>query len=175
MQKIGLWICFIVTIICVACTEQSVLTEEIVELNHFPLDSMNGIITQSGVELDKENSIDGNGSLKITSAEGGVVKLLELSDLDLENARLIYQAKVSTMDVEGDVFLEMWVHLQGQGEFFSRNLQTPSKGTTGWTTMETLFFLKKGQNPDYVKLNLVMSGPGTAWIDDIRLVKGPLE
>ncbi len=130
MQKIGLWISFIVTIICVACTEQSVLTEEIVELNHFPLDSMDGIITQSGVELDKENSIDGNGSLKITSAEGGVVKLLELSDLDLENARLIYQAKVSTMDVEGDVFLEMWVHLQGQSEFFSRNLQTPSKGPT---------------------------------------------
>jgi hypothetical protein len=44
-----------------------------------------------------------------------------------------------------------------------------------WTMEEIPFFLKKGKNPDNVKLNLVFDGTGTAWIDDIRLLKGPLQ
>ena len=36
------------------------------------------------------------------------------------------------------------------------------------------FFLKEGENPDNIKLNLVINGKGTVWIDDIRLVKGRL-
>jgi hypothetical protein len=132
-------------------------------------------MTQSGVQFDKEVSSDGNGSLKIIATEPTVVRLFELGDIDIENARLIYQAKVRTEGVEGQVFLEMWCHFPGKGEFFSRGLQTPLTGTTNWTTEETPFFLKKGENPDNVKLNLVINGKGTAWIDDIRVLKGPLQ
>jgi hypothetical protein len=96
-------------------------------------------------------------------------------DIDIENARLIYQARLRTENVKGQVYLEMWCHFPGIGEFFSRGLQTPLTGTTDWITEETQFFLKKGEKPDYVKLNLVIKGKGTAWwIDDIRLLKGPL-
>jgi hypothetical protein len=38
----------------------------------------------------------------------------------------------------------------------------------------TPFFLKKGENPENVKLNLVVDGVGTVWIDDIQLIRGPL-
>jgi hypothetical protein len=149
--------------------------QEVVELKRFAIDSLEGIITQSGVEFDKEVSSDGKGSLKIVAKEPTVVRLFELGDIDVENARLIYQAKVRTEGVEGQVFLEMWCHFPGKGEFFSRGLQTPLTGTTNWTTEETPFFLKKGENPDNVKLNLVINGKGTAWIDDIRVLKGPLQ
>ena len=132
-------------------------------------------MTQSGVQFDKEVSSDGKGSLKIIATEPTVVRLFELGDIDIENARLIYQAKVRTEGVEGQVFLEMWCHFPGKGEFFSRGLQTPLTGTANWTTEETPFFLKKGENPDNVKLNLVINGKGTAWIDDIRVLKGPLK
>ena len=47
-------------------------------------------------------------------------------------------------------------------------------GTVEWATQETPFFLQRGQNPDNVKLNLVIEGTGTAWIDDVRLVRAPL-
>ena len=40
-------------------------------------------------------------------------------------------------------------------------------------TMEIMFILEKGQNPDNVKLNLVIEGKGTVWIDDILILKGP--
>jgi len=75
--------------------------------------------------------------------------------------------------VEGQVYLEMWCHFAGRGEFFSRGLQTPLTGTTDWTSGETPFFFKKGENPDNIKLNLIIKGKGTVWIDDIRLLKGP--
>jgi len=170
MRNFVLGMC--VAFILVGCSKAP---QEVVELKRFPIDSLEGIITQSGVQFDKEVSSDGKGSLKIIATEPTVVRLFELGDIDIENARLIYQAKVRTEGVEGQVFLEMWCHFPGKGEFFSRGLQTPLTGTTNWTTEETPFFLKKGENPDNVKLNLVINGKGTAWIDDIRVLKGPLQ
>jgi len=168
--KLVLWLLLIPTF--VGCSKPP---QEVVELKKFPIDSLEGVITQSGVQFDKEISSDGNGSLKIIATEPTVVRLYELGGIDVENARLIYQAKVRTEGVEGQVYLEMWCHFPGKGEFFSRGLQTPLTGTTNWTTEETPFFLKKGENPDNVKLNLVINGKGTAWIDDIRVLKGPLK
>ena len=150
-------------------------SQQITELQHFPVDNMEGLVTQSGVEIDRQNSADGSGSLRITATEPTVFRLFEVSDIDVENARLIYQAKIRTEEVEGKVFLEMWCHFTGKGGFFSRGLQSPLTGTTGWTTEEIFFMLKKGENPDTVKLNLVVDGKGTAWIDDIHLLRGPLQ
>jgi hypothetical protein len=161
-----------VALILVGCSKAP---QEVIELKRFPIDSVEGIITQSGIWFDKQVSSDGNGSLKIMATEPTVVRLFELGDIDIENARLIYQAKVRTEGVGGQVYLEMWCHFSGKGEFFSRGLQTPLTGTTNWTMEETPFFLKKGENPDNVKLNLVINGKGTAWIDDIRVLKGPLQ
>ena len=170
MRNFVVGIC--VVLILIGCSKPP---QEVVELKRFPIDSLEGMITQSGVEFDKEVSSDGNGSLKIIATQPTVVRVYELGDIDVENARLIYQAKVRTEGVEGQAFLEMWCHFPGKGEFFSRGLQTPLTGTTNWTTEGTPFFLKKGENPDNVKLNLVINGKGTAWIDDIRVLKGPLK
>jgi protein-disulfide isomerase len=141
----------------------------------FPLDSTEGVIAQSGVTIDKQISSDGNGSLRIEATEPTTVRLFETGDIDIENARLIYQAQLRTEDVEGQVYLEMWCHFAGVGEAYSRGLMTPLTGTTEWTTEEIPFFLNKGENPDNVKLNLGVTGKGTVWIDDIRLLKGPLQ
>lgn len=172
MKAFCFFMSFVIICSVLGCTKSST---EVVELKKFPVDSMEGIITQSGVEIDKTVSSDGNGSLRIISNEPTVVRLFEAGDIDIENARLIYQAKVRTENVDGKVYLEMWCNFPGKGEFFSRGLQTPLTGTTNWTTEETPFFLKKGENPDNIKLNLVIDGKGTAWIDDIRLMKGPLK
>lgn len=171
MRNLTLCVCVAMVFAVVGCSKPP---RQVVELKGFPIDSMEGIITQSGVQIDKQVSSDGNGSLRITATAPKVVRLFETGDIDIENARLTYQAKVRTEAVEGQVYLEMWCRFPGKGEFFSRGLQTPLTGTTDWATEETPFFLKKGENPDNVKLNLVINGKGTAWIDDIRLLKGPL-
>ena len=164
--------CIVVIFSLWACTKSS---QQAVEIKHYPIDALDGIITQSGVQIDKDISKDGKGSLKIGAAEPTVIRLFETGDIDIQDARLIYQAKVRTEGVQGQVFLEMWCHFPGKGEFFSRGLQSPVSGTTEWTSVETPFFLQKGENPDNVKLNLVINGTGTVWIDDIHLIKGPLQ
>jgi hypothetical protein len=145
-----------------------------VELKRFPVDSLDGIITQSGTELDKDTSSDGKGSLRVVASAPNVVRLFEITDVDIEKARLLYRARLRSKGLEGQAYLEMWCHFPGKGEFFSRGLQSPVTGTMNWMTAETPFFLKEGEKPDLIKLNLVIDGKGTVWIDDVRLLKGPL-
>ena len=164
--------CYVLSAFLVAACAQP--SAPVATIKQFPLDSLDGVITQSGIQLDKEVSSDGKGALKIVVSEPIAVRLFELGDIDLENARLIYQAKVRTADVQGQVYLEMWCSFPGKGEFFSRGLATPLSGTTEWSTQQTPFFLKSGENPDNVKLNIVFTGKGTAWIDDIQIQQGAL-
>ena len=148
---------------------------ETTELKHYPLNSLEGLITQSGrTVLDTTKSADGNVSLRINATEPTTVRLFETGDLDVENTLLIYSAKIRTEDVQGKVYLEMWCDFPGKGEFFSRAIQSALSGTNDWTSQQTPFVLKKGQNPENIKMNLVIDGEGTVWIDDVRLTKGRL-
>ena len=171
IRSVACLICLILAFVA-ACSQK---TPETVEIKHYPIDTMDEVITKSDVQFDKEISSDGNGSLHIAASKPTTVNLYETGDIDVENSRLIYQAKLRTENVEGQVFIEMWCHFPGKGEFFSRALQSPLSGSQEWTSQETPFFLKKGENPDNVKINVVVNGKGNVWIDDIRLVKGPLK
>ncbi len=146
-----------------------------VELKRFSLDHLQGIITQSGVEIDKKILTEGEASLRITAKEPRIIELYDGGDIDAENARLIYSAQLRTDSLKGKAYLEMWVTFPGSPKkYFSRALQSSLSGTTDWANVETTFLLGKWQNPDNVKLDLVIEGTGTAWVDDIRLLKVPL-
>ena len=155
-----------------ACTQSE---DSVREIMAYPLDDFKGVITRSNVELDKSISADGGGSLKITADEPAkTVRLFETGDVDVEDARLIYSAMVRTEDVSGQVYLEMLCSFPGGGRYFSRGLDRPVTGTVEWKSLDTPFFLKKGQNPDKLSLNIVINGTGTVWIDDVKLAAGPL-
>ncbi len=148
---------------------------QLTEYRHFPINETTELIAERLAVLDRAVSADGDGSWRISATEPVTVPLFHLRDIDVEDARLIYRAQVRTEDVQGKVYLEMLCYFPRYGEFFSRDLQSPVTGTTDWSTEETPFFFEKGQNPEQVKLNLVFTGPGTAWIDDIHLLTGPLK
>lgn len=154
------------------CQKTSIDSETIKE---FPINSIEGVISQSGVTFDKGVSSDGKGALRIDVSQPTTIRLFEVRDINIENARLIYRARLKTENVKGQAHLEMWCVFPGLGEYFSRSLQSPLSGTVDWTTQETPFFLQKGQKPELVKLNVVINGQGTVWIDDISLLKGPLK
>jgi hypothetical protein len=164
----------LVVLLLVGCSKKEKAPAE-VELAHYPIHCLMGVVAKSGLEFDKEMTCDGDGSIKVVATEPITLRLYETGDVDIENARLIYRAKLRTEDVVGQVYLEMWCHFPGKGEAFSRALQSPISGSVDWTSQETPFFLKKGENPDNVKLNLVVDGKGTVWIDDIRLLTGSLQ
>jgi hypothetical protein len=171
-KKWTVWLSILALVSITACTGQK--SGDIL-LKEFSLDSLSGVIGQSGVEVDPQIKKEGQGSLRISVAEPSIIRLFEVSGISIENAALIYQARLRTENAQGSVYLEMWCHFKGQGEFFSRGLQSPLKGTTDWTTEEISFFLKRGEKPDLVKLNVVSEGPATIWIDDIRLFQRALQ
>ncbi len=141
----------------------------------FPITSAEEVLTKTNIEFDKEITSDGNGSLLVNAKDSMIVRLFEIEDPDIENARIVYQAKLRTEDLNGAAYLEILCNFKGIGEFFGRGLDNYLKGTTDWSSVQTYFFLKEGENPDLIKLNLIITGPGRVWIDDIRLVKGPLK
>ncbi len=166
------FVALVLVVLSVGCKNPEVSTEK---LRRFPIANLDEVLTRSGISFDTMVTSDGNGALKIVTDQPTTVRLFEVRGLDLENARLLYQARLRTEGVKGQVYLEMWCQFPGLGEFFSRGLHAPLTGTVEWTTQEIPFFLQQGQNPEVVKLNLIVNGQGTAWIDDIVLSKGALE
>jgi len=122
---------------------------------------------------DTTTKVEGAASLRITTPGNTSVCLGEVTGLDVENATLVFAAKVRT-ELEGEAFLEMWVEVGG-GKFFSKGQKNPVKGNADWTSIQTPFLFEKGQKPDRVTLNLVIHGRGTVWIDDVVLSKEPLK
>jgi len=142
-------------------------------LGAFPADSFDGVIDRAALSLDAEGC-DGTPSLLAQPTEPTVYKLFKTGDIDVENALIIYTAKVRTHDLVGDAMLEMWCVFDEMGEFFSRGMDSTLTGTQDWTELRAIFRLEAGQNPDNVKLNLVTNGAGRVWIDDIKVSRAPL-
>jgi len=141
----------------------------------YPLDSLDGILTQDA-SLDEQISFDGNGSLRLhtNSADKTVFRLFETGPMGIEDKMLFYSAKLKSQLQEGKAYLEMWCDVPGFGESFSRSLENPVTGQTEWTNVQTPFRLETGQMPANIKLNLVIEGLGTVWIDDIKILSSPL-
>ena len=140
------------------------------EITTLNLDDKNDL----GLKIENDSSVkmEGDGSIKISTLWPTTICLGEVTELDIENARLIYRAHVKSL-LDGAAMLEMWVHVGG-GQYFSRGLNSTISGNSGWTSIQTPFLLQKGQTPDKVTLNLIINGKGTIWIDNIVLSKEPL-
>lgn len=160
-------ISFVLFFLIVSCHVQTKPTE----LKYFPVDNLNGIITQSGIQLDNNVSSDDKGSIKIETSKPITVELYNISDIRVEDTQLIYEAKIKSENLSGQAYLEMWCVFNDKGQFFSKGFDTAIAGTTDWKTVSTSFLLRKNEMPDQIRLNVVVNGVGTLWIDDVRLSK----
>ena len=72
--------------------------------------------------MDANVKVEGPSSLRITAQWPTTVCLGEVAGPDIENAKLVYSAKVKT-DLEGTgaAFLELWAHVGG-GQYFSKGM-----------------------------------------------------
>jgi hypothetical protein len=125
------------------------------------------------IETDTQVKVEGKGSVRITTQWPTTICLGEVTGLNVENAKLVYKAKVKS-DLDGTAYLELQAHIAG-GQYFSRGIDNVVSKKTDWKVLQTPFFFQKGQKPDKVTLNIVINGRGTVWIDDIVLSKEPLK
>ena len=110
----------------------------------------------------------------VDSKDTQTIRLFEVQEPQVEQCLITYRAKLKTDGLAGRAFLEMWCRLPGRGEFFSKGLNQVAQGTTDWASYEIPFYLKKGQRPDLIKLNLVVEGRGKVWLRDVELLKTPM-
>ncbi|MDJ0611629.1 MAG: hypothetical protein QNJ67_21830 [Kiloniellales bacterium] len=102
------------------------------------------------------------------------LRLFEFQPPVLERCMITYRAQIKTEDLRGDAYLELWCRFPGRGEFFSKGLDHAVTGTNDWASYEVPFYLKKGQSPDLLKLNVVCKGAGRLWIKDVEILQTPL-
>jgi hypothetical protein len=125
-------------------------------------------ITQTGIRVE-------NGAWHIdSSAQEQTIRLFEVENPAVEQCLLTYRAELKAEDLQGRAFLEMWCRLAGRGEFFSKGYKQAVSGTVDWARYEIPFYLKEGQKPDLIKLNVVVEGQGTVWLRNLELLKTPL-
>jgi len=130
--------------------------------------------TTSDQTIDQDLTTEEDGWY-LGSRKDQTIRLFEVHGPDVEQCMLTYRAKLKTQDFTGRAYLEMWCRLPGRGEFFSKGLQHPVSGTSDWASYEIPFYLKKGQKPDLIKLNIVAEGKGELWTKEIELLQTPLK
>lgn len=124
-------------------------------------------ITQDGIGAER-------GTWRIDATGQQTIRLFEVENPGVEQCLLTYRAELKAEALKGRAFLEMWCRLPGRGEFFSKGYQQAVSGTVNWARYEIPFYLKRGQKPDLIKLNLAVEGTGTVWLRNIELLKTPL-
>ena len=124
-------------------------------------------ITQGGIRAEQ-------GAWRIDATGKETFRLFEVEDPAVEQCLLTYRAELKAEGLNGRAFLEMWCRIPGRGEFFSKGHQQAVSGTVDWARYEIPFYLKRGQTPDLLKLNLAVEGPGTVLLRKIELLKTPL-
>jgi hypothetical protein len=124
-------------------------------------------ITRGGIRPEQ-----GGWRIDVTGEQ--IIRLFEVEEPAVEQCLLTYRAELKAEGLKGRAFLEMWCRLPGRGEFFSKGHQQALSGTASWARYEISFYLKKGQKPDLIKLNLAVEGAGTVWLRNLELLKTPL-
>ena len=121
------------------CTSKN----DTVQLAHYPLDSIDGIINRSDTILDKNISSDGNGSLQIITNKPTTVRIFELGDIDVENARLIYQAGSAQKALPDRCTWRCGVTFPAKVSFSPGDWNPPCRGTLNGQHRKHLFFSRK--------------------------------
>jgi hypothetical protein len=145
---------------------------------HFPVDSkadMTRKVIEGPHTIDRAVSSDGNGSLRIDATRKQLVDLYRIwgEEEDLSFRQLVYEADVRTEGATGDVFLVMQAAITSMagGSMAVVGRDAAIRGTNDWTTLQA-----SAGNPGETRLleatlQLHIDGPGTVWIDDVRLIK----
>lgn len=136
---------------------------------------------QGGGELQKGEAGGPEEYLVITNTENlpMTVSLLALTDPGITATEYALTGRVSYEDVQDAGYLEMWNYFPNGGAYFSRTMGTSGPmgrllGSSNWRPL-SLPFVSDAETgvPKSLEFNLVLPGPGTVRLADLRLVQYP--
>lgn len=128
----------------------------------------------SDATITKDILVSDDDGWSVETTETQTIRLFEVDNPQVENCMLTYRAEIKSEDIKERSYLEMWCCLPDRGEFFSKGFHNALKGTNDWSSYEVTFYLKRGQQPDNIKLNITLEGSGKLWMKNIELLYTPL-
>lgn len=108
-------------------------------------------------------------ALTNTNTDPISVTLVALPMGGIENTQIVYTASMSSTDMVGSAYLELYAVIGGAA-YFSRALNDPFTGTTPMRETSAPFFLQAGQPMEAARLGVRFEGPGTVLLSHLRLV-----
>lgn len=169
----------LLTILMFSATSSDSFAQAEAELS-FPISDIQDILTQKGVEIDRDITTDGNGSLLVNTEEAVKVELFELNNEDFKNKRLTFKAQMRSENLTGNnsmrgiSYIELISLFPDGEELVSRGPRIPLTGTADWRIVNTVLYIDKADAPKNVKLNLIVEGQGKVWLDAVKLESIPL-
>jgi len=126
------------------------------------------------VSFDRVETADGDGSLRIDAQDEGLYTLLAYrgGPHNVSFRGLLFSARVRTEDVQGPVFLilQAGIGRDHPAEMPVAGLEDSIEGDTGWTTLRAFAGNPQDTWLSSARLQIRIGGPGTVWVDDVRLV-----
>jgi hypothetical protein len=125
------------------------------------------------LSVDPQVSARGGSSLQITTARPAAVRLsaVPVQALRLDGRSLFYRARVLDRDLDGEVTIGLRFSATGPGPL----TEQPPRGATapGWRDGQVVYIPSPGEESADLFPLVSIYGSGTAWIDDVRLLRGP--
>lgn len=159
-----------------ACAEEpeTATFARAVELARFPLDGE--VPPGRAASFDPGVSQDGNGSLRVTTAEGGLLRLYDLDELGIVQGQVTLTGFLRSRDLGGQAMLELRCRPAEGDAAFVRGLQSAATGNTDWRAQEIRFTDPAlCRDPVSIQINLLIQGAGTVWVDNLRLWSVPTD
>lgn len=113
-------------------------------------------------------------ALVLEAHEKTTVSLFEVKQPHVDQCILTYRALAKADQLEGKAYLEMLCRLPRVGDHSAKGVDNALEGLGDWSLLETQVYLPEGQQPDFLRLNLVMEGPGRVRMKDVEVIKTPV-
>jgi hypothetical protein len=118
--------------------------------------------------------VEGDPGLRLTNtrSEPVSVTVVELPVHDPAAKHFLYAAEMSSENLAGSAYLEMYAVVAGNA-YFSRALNDRFSGTSAIRMTTTPFFLTGDQAMESARLGVRFEGPGTVTLSQLSLTGGP--
>ena len=158
----------VAAVLAASCALFAIKREQRLQVQPVPL-MFQKEFTRADVPISRDLAPSEVGGWTASCVNTQTFRLFEVPMANIDNCTLNYQARLKSDGLKGRAYLEMWCHFATGAEFFSRGLESTITGSNDWAASQTSFFLKNGEQPDLIRLNLVVEGAGQVFIDDIQL------
>lgn len=145
-----------------------------VELARFPLDGE--VPPDRAAVFDPNVSQDGNGSLRVTTAEGGLLRLYQLDELGIVQGQIALTGFLRSRGLAGLAMLELRCQPAEGDAAFVRGVPRAVSGDSDWRAQDIRFGNPAlCRDPVSIQINLWFQGSGTVWVDHLRLWSVPAD